>query len=145
MDDGDGDDGRLDKWVVERDSSDAGPLALPHVAAVDLDMTTTTRRNPGWCSLNHSPRRLSLWWNHSREERHPSGSKSLEAAYWTTRLSRQLGNSQRMMKNMAPLQSVGNSALKVSPGRMKLTRDYRRTKIGGDDGDDDFLDRRIRS
>jgi len=50
------------------------------------------------------------------------------------------------MKNMAPLQSEGNSGLAVPPEKMKLTRDYRR-KIGDDDGDDDddFLDRRIRS
>jgi len=48
---------------------------------------------------------------------------------------------------MAPLQSEGNSVSEVPPEKMKLTRDYRRTKIGGDDGDDDddFLDRRIRS
>lgn len=48
---------------------------------------------------------------------------------------------------MAPLQSGDSNVLELPPEKMVLTRDYRRTKIGDDDGDDgdDFLDPRIRS
>lgn len=50
------------------------------------------------------------------------------------------------MKNMAPLQSGGNNELELPPGKEVLTRDHRRmTTDDGDDGDDGFLDPRIRS
>lgn len=115
-------------------------------AAVDSDTKTT--RNPGWYNSDRSPKRLLLWWNHSHGERHPSESRSLEAAYWTTHPSRQLGNSRRMMKNMAPLQSGGNNELELPLEKEVLTRDRRRmtTDDGDDDDDDDgFLDPRTRS
>lgn len=141
-DDGDDDD-LLGKQTVERGNFDADPLRLLCVA-VDSD-TMRMMRNPDWCSSDHSLRRLSPWWSHSREERHPSESRSLEAAYWTMCPNRRLGNSRKTMKNMAPLQSEGNNELELPPGKEAQTRDCRRMKAGDGDDGDDFLDPRTHS
>lgn len=142
-DDDDGDEDLLCKQAVERGNFDADLPRLLRVA-VDLDMTRTTR-NPDWCSSDHSPRRLSLWWSRSRGERHPSESRSLEAAYWTMCPNRRLGNSRKTMKNMAPLQSGGSNELELPLGKEAQTRDRRRMKAGDDDDGDDFLDPRTHS
>lgn len=145
MDDGDddGDEDLLGKQAVERDNFDADPPRLLRVA-VDSHMMRTTH-NLDWYSSNHSPRRLSQWWNHSHGERHPSESRSLEVAYWTTCPNRQLGNSRKTMKNMAPLQSGGSNELELPPGKEAQTRDRRRMKSGDGDDGDDFLDPRTHS
>lgn len=49
------------------------------------------------------------------------------------------------MKNTAPLPSEGSNELELPPGMVVPTRDRRRTKADGGDGDDDFLDPRTRS
>lgn len=145
MDDGDdgGDEDPLDKQPVERGNFDADPPRLLRVA-VDSN-TMRTMRNPDWCSSDHSPKKLSPWWNHSREERHPSESRSLEAAYWTMCPNRRLGNSRKTMKNMAPLQSGGSNELELPLGKEAQTRDRRRMKAGDGDDGDDFLDPRTHS
>lgn len=145
MDDGDddGDENLLYKQAVERGNFDADPPRLLRAAA-DLDTMRMTR-NPDWCSLDHSQRRLSPWWSHSRGERHPSESRSLEAAYWTMCPNRRLRNSRKTMKNMAPLQSGGSNELELPLGKEAQTRDHRRMKTGDGDDGDDFLDPRTHS
>lgn len=141
-DDGDGDD-LPGKQAVERDNFDVDPLRLLHVV-VDSDMTKTMH-NLDWCSLDHSLKRLSPWWSHSHGERHPSESKSLEAAYWTTCPNQRLRNSRKTMKNMAPLQFEDNNELELPLGKAAPTRDHRQMKADDGDDGDDFLDPKTHS
>lgn len=78
-DDDDDDEDPLGKQPVERGNFDADPPMLLRV--VVGSNTMRTMHNPDWYNSNHSPKRLSPWWNHSHEERHPSESRSLEAVY----------------------------------------------------------------